>query len=176
MPKNKGAGGKNRRKGKNFLNEKKEMVYKDIDQEYGQVIKPIGSGHMEVMCFTTNGNVTKRAHIRGKMRKRVWVATGDIVLLSIRDYQSDVCDILLKYTSDEARILRTRHLIPDGIDINKKDMATDDDFEYENDEEIEVSDDETKHIGHKMIADQNRNYELPSSDSDSDTDNELDNL
>lgn len=39
-----------------------------IPAEYGQIVKMLGSGHMEVQCF----DGTKRiAHIRGKMRKKV---------------------------------------------------------------------------------------------------------
>lgn len=173
MPKNKGAGGKNRRKGKSSINEKKEMIYKEADQEYGQIIKALGSGHMEVMCFTANGNVVKRAHIRGKMRKRVWMATGDIVLVNVRDYQDQVCDILLKYTADEARMLRTRRQIPDNIDINNKGIDAEDEFEYENCEEINDSD-EGDDVNN--ISNQGRNFDLPSSDSDTDMSDDFDDL
>ena len=37
MPKNKGKGGKNRRRGKNEGEEKRELVFKEHGQEYAQV-------------------------------------------------------------------------------------------------------------------------------------------
>merc|ERR1719193_2659675 len=38
------------------------------------------------MCF----DGTKRlCHIRGKMRKKVWVNLGDICLISLRDFQDE---------------------------------------------------------------------------------------
>uniref|UniRef100_A0A8C5DTE5 Eukaryotic translation initiation factor 4C n=1 Tax=Gouania willdenowi TaxID=441366 RepID=A0A8C5DTE5_GOUWI len=69
MPKNKGKGGKNRRRGKNENeSEKRELVFKEDGQEYAQVIKMLGNGRLEAMCF----DGTKRlCHIRGKLRKKV---------------------------------------------------------------------------------------------------------
>lgn len=165
MPKNKGAGGKNRRKGKSNIDKPKELVYKKDGQEYAQITKSLGNGYMEVICFTTDGNLRKRAHIRGNMRKRVWMAVGDIVLVSIRNYQDTICDIELKYTSDQVRILRSRNQLPDNIDINKKDMIADDNaivFAEDTDEEDELI---------EYISKQNRNLEMPTNDSDEENDN-----
>jgi len=35
------------------------------------------------------------------MRKKVWINQGDIVLLSLRDFQDDKADVIVKYTPDE---------------------------------------------------------------------------
>lgn len=68
--------------------------------EYAQVLKMLGNGRVEAQCF----DGTKRlAHIRGKMRKKVWINQGDIVLLSLRDFQDDKADVIVKYTPDEVR-------------------------------------------------------------------------
>ena len=39
-------------------------------------------------CYCFDG-VTRLGHIRGKMRKKVWVSAGDIVLVGLREYQDD---------------------------------------------------------------------------------------
>ena len=85
MPKNKGKGGKNRRRGKNE-NEglKRELVFKEDGQEYAQVIKMLGNGRLEAMCFD---GVKRLCHIRGKLRKKVWINQSDIILVGLRDYQ-----------------------------------------------------------------------------------------
>ena len=83
MPKNKGAGGKNRRKGKDTT-ANREIVYKIFGQEYGQITKSLGNGFMEIVCFTADGNVVTRAHIRGKMRKRVWMAVLENICICIQ--------------------------------------------------------------------------------------------
>lgn len=159
MPKNKGAGGKNRRKGKGVSSQPKELIYKDDGQEYGQITKSLGNGYMEVMCFTTNGNVLRRAHIRGKIRKRIWMAIGDIVLISVRYYHDTICDIIVKYTSDEAKLLRQRNQLPENIDINKKDTLS-------NDDSLIFGDDLNDNNSDDYVDNQNRNLDMPSNDSD----------
>ena len=52
--------------------------------------------------------------IRGKLRKRVWMVVGDIVLVSLRDFQDQKCDIIHKYDNAEVRKLLTSGEIPDG--------------------------------------------------------------
>ena len=59
-------------------------MFKEDGQEYAQVLKMLGNGRLDAMCF----DGTKRlCHIRGKLRKKVWINTGDIILLGLRDYQ-----------------------------------------------------------------------------------------
>ena len=70
----------------------------------------LGNGRLEAYCF----DGTKRlCHIRGKMRKKVWVQISDIVLVGLRDFQDAKCDIILKYTADEARNLKAYGELPD---------------------------------------------------------------
>merc|ERR1712076_173179 len=52
------------------------------------------------MCFD---GVKRLCHIRGKLRKKVWIAQSDIVLVGLRDYQDAKADVILKYSPDEAR-------------------------------------------------------------------------
>ena len=60
------------------------MVFKEDGQEYAQVLKMLGNGRLDAMCFD---GVKRLCHIRGKLRKKVWINTGDIILLGLRDYQ-----------------------------------------------------------------------------------------
>ena len=46
----------------------------------------LGNGRLEAYCFDGK---QRQCHIRGKMRKKVWVGAGDIILVSLRDYQDD---------------------------------------------------------------------------------------
>jgi len=117
MPKNKGKGGKNRRRGKNE-NEglKSELVFKEDGQEYAQVTKMLGNGRLEAMCFD---GVKRLCHIRGKLRKKVWINHSDIVLLGLRDYQDAKADVILKYSADEARNLKSYGEFPESVKINE---------------------------------------------------------
>lgn len=52
--------------------------------EYAQVLRMLGQGRLEAQCMD---GIKRLCHIRGKMRKKVWVNVGDIVLLGLREYQ-----------------------------------------------------------------------------------------
>lgn len=124
MPKNKGKGGKNRRRGKNENEEKRELVFKEDGQEYAQVLRMLGNGRLEAMCMD---GVKRLCHIRGKMRKKVWVNTGDVILVGLRDYQDEKADVILKYMADEARSLKQYGELPDHIRVNDADVEFQDD-------------------------------------------------
>ena len=52
MPKNKGKGGKNRRRGKNENEEtKRQLEFKEPGQEYSQVVRMLGNGRCECLCI-----------------------------------------------------------------------------------------------------------------------------
>ncbi|GAA5838038.1 hypothetical protein JCM11251_006831 [Rhodosporidiobolus azoricus] len=113
MPK----GGKNRRRGKNENDgDKRELVFKEEGQEYAQVLKMLGNGRVEAMCFDGEKRL---AHIRGKMRKKVWINQGDIILLSLREFQDDKADVIQKYSADEARKLKQYGELPETAKINE---------------------------------------------------------
>ncbi|KAK8501755.1 hypothetical protein V6N12_072892 [Hibiscus sabdariffa] len=127
MPKNKGKGGKNRKRGKNEADdEKRELVFKEDGQEYAQVLRMLGNGRCEAMCI----DGTKRlCHIRGKMHKKVWIAAGDIILVGLRDYQDDKADVILKYMPDEARLLKAYGELPENTRLNEGIVDEEDDGE-----------------------------------------------
>jgi len=117
MPKNKGKGGKNRRRGKNENEaDKRELIFKEDGQEYAQVTKMLGNGRLNAICFD---GVPRLCHIRGKMRKKVWINHGDIVLVGLRDYQDSKADVILKYNADEARNLKNYGELPESAKINE---------------------------------------------------------
>jgi len=68
MPKNKGKGGKNRRRGKNENDvAKRELLFKEDGQEYGQVLKMLGNGRLMAFCFDGRNRL---CHIRGKCARK----------------------------------------------------------------------------------------------------------
>ena len=103
----------------------------------------LGNGRLEAMCFDGEKRL---AHIRGKLRKKVWINQGDIILLSLRDYQDEKGDVILKYTADEARSLKAYGELPENAKINETDTyarGDDDDqcnFEFDEDRESEDED------------------------------------
>ena len=82
------------------------------DEVYAYVIKLLGNCRVLVLC--DNGTEAVGV-IRGSMRrfnKRVLIETGDIVAVSIRDFQIGKVDIVHKYNMEQCKIL-----------INNKDIS-----------------------------------------------------
>lgn len=88
----------------------------------------LGNGRLEAQCFDGEKRL---AHIRGKLRKKVWINQGDIILLSLRDFQDAKGDVILKYTADEARNLKLYGELPETAKINETDT-----YPGEGDEEV----------------------------------------
>lgn len=68
------------------------------------------------------------------------MGVGDVILLSLRDYQDSRGDIILKYTADEARSLKSLGEIPDTAVINENDGPENGDdiaFEFDEDDDEE---------------------------------------
>ena len=106
------------------------MIFREDGQEYAQVLRMLGNGRLEAYCMD---GVKRLCHIRGKMRKKVWVNTGDIVLVGLREYQDEKADVILKYMADEARSLKQYGELPENIRVNDTDALVDDDIDAEED-------------------------------------------
>lgn len=120
-----GKGGKNKKKGKsNSDHEKRELVFKEEGQDYASVEKMLGNGWVAVV---SQGGEKRQAHIRGAFRKKVWINVGDVVLLGLRDFQDSKADIILKYTPDEARLLKSYGELTENTKINENDGEGSDD-------------------------------------------------
>ena len=120
MPKNKGKGGKTRKRGKNQGDadgeNKREVTMKEEGQEYALVVSMLGNGRIEAYCYD---GVKRQCHIRGKMRKKVWINRGDLILLSLRDFQDDKADVIHKYSPEEQRYLKKIGELPQNAKIDE---------------------------------------------------------
>ena len=128
----KGKGGKNKRRGPKAEVPAGELILKEDGQEYAQVSRMLGSGRVEAQCFDGK---TRLCHIRGKMRKKTWIAQGDIVLLGLREFEDTKADVIHKYSADEARRLKAMGQIPDSAKLNAADAQAEDEdncvFDFE---------------------------------------------
>ena len=127
-------GGKKFKKGKKTSNYEKKMIYKDIkeDQEYGKVVRAMGSGRFEIQCFDGK---TRMGIIAGNMRKRVWINKDDIILFSKWEFTTDddKCSIVHKYDIEESRKLQREGEFPDSINLDEENEFIDDNnfqFDY----------------------------------------------
>jgi len=59
----------------------------------------------------------------------VWINQGDIILLSLREFQDDKADVIVKYTADEARNLKAYGELPENAKINETEQFGEEDGE-----------------------------------------------
>jgi translation initiation factor 1A len=175
MPPNK-KGGKGYKKGKG-----EDVVQEFIDIQAGQymarAIRILGDRN--VLCYCDD-NVLRICHICRKMKGRVWVEAGDMVLVSLRDFSAEDPktikrgDILAKYAPDQVRVLKKEGKVNErlfmkledrnGISIDAVgedktgdtsilDKKEDDDgFDFESGSETESEEEEAGEDGTKIVA------------------------
>lgn len=119
MPLNK-KGGKGHKKCKNNINREqnnKKLEVKEEGEAYGIVNKILGSGRMTITYYdeSIKNNVTVLGIVRGSIKKRTRFIIGDLILVSIRDFQKDKADVIYKYDFNEITKLKKRNEIPSSI-------------------------------------------------------------
>lgn len=83
-----------------------EMVYPSQGDTLGVVVKLLGFDRILVKCQDGHERLCR---IRGKMKRRVWIREGDVVLVSPWDFQSDARgDVVWRYTQAQADMLRKK--------------------------------------------------------------------
>ena len=138
---NKKGGNKTKKQKKVTDNEdNKQIILKDIDQmqEYAQIVKPFGNGRFEANCF--DGKI-RLAHARGNLKKKkIFVKAGNVVLLSLREFEDAKCDILDVYNQKEIKELKRLGEIPKNINEDITTTVEDDNgIDFEEEEENEDS-------------------------------------
>ena len=83
-----------------------EMVLPSANDVLGVAVKLLGFDRVLVKCQDGHERLCR---IRGKMKRRVWIREGDIVLVSPWDFQSDKRgDIFWRYKRSQAEWLRRK--------------------------------------------------------------------
>ena len=86
--------------------ELKNMVLPVANDVIGIAKKMLGFDRLLVSC---QDGKERLCRIRGKMKRRMWIRQGDIVLVSPWDFQSDKRgDIIWRYKRNQAEWLRRK--------------------------------------------------------------------
>jgi translation initiation factor 1A len=82
------------------------MVLPATTDVLGVAVKMLGFDRIMVKCQDGHERMCR---IRGKIKRRVWIREGDIVLVSPWDFQADTRgDIIWRYTRGQAEWLRKK--------------------------------------------------------------------
>ncbi|MDG7044636.1 MAG: translation initiation factor eIF-1A [Nitrososphaerota archaeon] len=93
--------------------ELKDMLLPEQGEMLGRVVKLLGSDHLMVNC--TDGKI-RLGRIRGRLKRRIWIREGDVVLLAPWDFKNDEkCDILWRYTIAQVDWLRANNYITSAM-------------------------------------------------------------
>ena len=96
---------------KKVLSEKdlRVLVYPSENDVIGVVLKLLGFDRVMVKC---QDGFTRICRIRGKMKRRVWIREGDVVLVSPWDFQSEERgEIFHRYTANQIDDLRRKGVL-----------------------------------------------------------------
>ena len=157
------TGGKKHKKQGNSANQNTEFVFADKEQNYGKVTKLLGHSKFEIMVFypkviiqkdTENKLPTKEVlfnvgnknddydvktligNARPRLKKKRMFANKDcFVIVSLRDFQEGVCDIIHVYKQNHVHILNKKKLIPSYSVDNE---ANEVDVEFETQDNMDI--------------------------------------
>ena len=91
-----------------------KMPDKKEGELFGIADSLVGGSRLEVMC---EDGVKRLARIPGKMKRRMWIREGDLVIVKPWDFQNDKADVVWRYTKTQAEYLSRKDMIPKQIDV-----------------------------------------------------------
>ena len=108
MPPNTKGGKQYKKKAKGAGEQGLVMIERQPGQQIARVIKILGNRFMSCYC---NDSTIRMCRVRGKMRGREFVDKGDVVLISLRNFETGddddkTGDILAKYPHDTLSSLK----------------------------------------------------------------------
>ncbi len=74
----------------------------------------MGAGRIKIIC---EDSVARMGRIRGKMKRRAWIRSGDLLIVRPWEFQNEKADILYRYSPTETSHLARQNRIPDNIDV-----------------------------------------------------------
>ncbi len=81
---------------------------------FGIASQLLGAARIRVMC---EDNISRMGRITGKMKKKMWIRAGDLLILRPWGFQEGKADILFRYSRTQAQFLARRNLLPSSMNL-----------------------------------------------------------
>jgi len=81
---------------------------------FGIASQLLGAARIRVMC---EDNVSRMGRITGKMKKKMWIREGDLLILRPWGFQEGKADILFRYSRTQSQYLARRNLLPASVNL-----------------------------------------------------------
>jgi len=103
--------GKNQH-GRNTRNEEPQIVTRVRlprgDEVLGIIEQRLGGSRMSVACLD---KITRNCRVPGKLKRKLWLRPGDVVIVKPWEFDKDKGDVIFKYTPTEINFLKTRGIL-----------------------------------------------------------------
>jgi len=73
------------------------------------VVRHLGGDFLLAKCLD---GVDRKIRIPGKMRKRVWISEGDLILVGLWDFAPDKGEVVYVYSKSEVSKLVEKNIVP----------------------------------------------------------------
>jgi len=87
---------------------------KKDNEIFGIADQLLGASRIKIMC--ADGKF-RMGRIPGKIKKRMWIRQGDLVIVQPWDFQDEKANIQYRYTRTQAMYLSRKKMLPKSIDI-----------------------------------------------------------
>jgi translation initiation factor 1A len=86
----------------------------DRGEIYAIANQLLGAARIRVTC---EDGVSRMGRITGKLKKKMWIREGDLLIVRPWGFQEGKGDILFRYSRTQANYLSRRHLLPPALDL-----------------------------------------------------------
>lgn len=83
--------------------------YRDRGEIFGLAEQLLGASRIKVMCADGKSRLGR---IPGKIKKRMWIREGDLLIIKPWEFQDDKADIIYRYTKTQANALKRKMMLP----------------------------------------------------------------
>ncbi|MGI0071609.1 MAG: translation initiation factor eIF-1A [Thermoplasmata archaeon] len=81
---------------------------------FGIANQLLGAARIRVMC---EDSVSRMGRITGKMKKKMWIREGDLLILRPWGFQEGKADILFRYSRTQSQYLARKNLLPASVNL-----------------------------------------------------------
>jgi translation initiation factor 1A len=140
-------------KKRTYRKKARDFILPDDDQCYAVIKDMLGNGRSNALCYD---GTTRLARIRGSLRKgpnKAIVSKGDLVIVSLRDFEEDKVDLVHTYSHDEASTIFRQYQLPEHLKRawRNDDLTTREDESYIDFEDIDESTTTTAAAAHEDV-------------------------
>ncbi|HUZ79285.1 MAG TPA: translation initiation factor eIF-1A [Thermoplasmata archaeon] len=87
---------------------------KSRGESFGIASRLLGAARIQVMC---DDSISRMGRITGKMKKKMWIREGDLLVVRPWGFQEGKADIIFRYSRTQAQYLSRRKLLPASMDL-----------------------------------------------------------